>query len=205
MDGRQARRDRADETDPQEPQMIAAPHKTLTDEQLVAHFRCGDDDAFAEIYRRYRATLIAFATKMLHASGHDPDDVVQDAFMRAFRGLRATACPIALRAWLYMVVRNRALDDLRSCRGTLEYDEAQTARPDWYADPAQRLSDRDELRRLVEEIGRLPRRQRMALVLRELDGCTHAQTARALQTTVPGTKSLLVRARSNLGTALRAA
>ena len=186
--------------------MIAAPPKTLTDEQLVARFRCGDDDAFAEIHRRYRPALTAFATNMLRASGHDADDVVQDALIRAFRGLRATAGPMALRAWLYMIVRNRALDELRSCQGSpLEYDEAQTARPDRHADPAQRVGDQDELRRIVEQIGRLPRRQRMALVLRELDGCTHAQTARAMQTTVPGTKSLLMRARTNLTTALRAA
>ena len=185
--------------------MIAPPPKTLTDELLVARLRTGDDDAFAEIHRRYRPALTAFASKMLRASGHDADDVVQDAFIRAFHGLRATAGPMALRAWLYMIVRNRALDELRSCQDPLEYDEAQTARPDWHADPAQRVSDQDDLRRLVEEIGRLPRRQRMALVLRELDGCTHAQTARALRTTVPGTKSLLVRARTTLGTALRAA
>ena len=185
--------------------MVAAPPKTLTDERLVARFRSGDDDAFAEIHRRYHPALTAFATNMLRASGHDADDVVQDAFIRAFRGLRATAGPMALRAWLYMIVRNRALDELRSSHRPLEYDEAQTAQADLHADPAQRVSDQDDLRRIVEQIGRLPRRQRMALVLRELDGCTHAQTARALQTTVPGTKSLLVRARTNLGTALRAA
>lgn len=184
--------------------MIAAPPKTLTDEQLVARFRAGDDAAFTEIHRRYRPALLAFATKMLHASGHDPDDVVQDALIRAFRGLRATCGPMAVRPWLYMIVRNRALDELR-CRQPLEYDDAQSGRADLFADPAQRVGDQDELRRIVAEIGRLPRRQRMALLLRELDGCTHAETARALQTTVPGTKSLLVRARSNLGTALRAA
>jgi len=185
--------------------MIPAPHSTLTDEQLVARFRSGDDGAFAEIDRRYRPALLAFAARTLSGSGHDPDDVIQDALIRAFRGLRCTAGPMALRAWLYMIVRNRALDDLRSTHAAVQYDEAQAGRPDWHADPAQRVSDHDELRRIVEQIGRLPRRQRIALVLRELDGCTHAETARRLQTTVPGTKSLLVRARSNLGTALRAA
>lgn len=185
--------------------MIAPPLPTLTDEQLVARFRSGDDAAFAEIHRRYRPALLAFATQMLRASGHDPDDAIQDTFIRAFRGLRCTDGPMAVRAWLYMIVRNRALDELRSRPAPLEYDETYEARPDWKADPAQRVDDQDELRRIVDEIGRLPRRQRMALVLRELDGRTHAETAHALHTTVPGTKSLIMRARSNLDTALRAA
>jgi len=185
--------------------MIAVPIPTLTDEQLVAHFRDGDDAAFDEIHRRYRPALLRFATKMLRASGHDPDDIVQDAFIRAFRALRCTDAPMALRAWLYMIVRNRALDELRSSRNAVQFDDALSAPPDWRTDPAQQVGDGDELRRIVDEIGRLPRRQRMALVLRELDGRTHAETARALDTTVSGSKSLIVRARSNLGTALRAA
>ena len=63
---------------------------------------------------------------------------------------------------------------------------------------AVRRSERDEMRQIVAEIARLPERQRMALVMREFDGCSHVETARRLQTTVPATKSLIIRARSNL-------
>jgi DNA-directed RNA polymerase specialized sigma24 family protein len=61
------------------------------------------------------------------------------------------------------------------------------------------------MRQLVAEIGRLPERQRMAIVLREFDGRSHADTARALHTTVPATKSLIIRARTTLGAAVAAA
>jgi RNA polymerase sigma factor (sigma-70 family) len=141
---------------------------------------------------------------MLQGSGHDPEDIVQDAFMRAYRGLRVTDRPMALRPWLYMIVRNRALDELRAPQRSDVYDdEAPRAAPD--GDPAQCCAERDEMRFIVAEIARLPERQRIALVMREFDGRTHAETARALHTTVPATKSLIIRARSNLTAAVQAA
>ncbi len=181
---------------------------TLTDDQLVARFRRGDDAAFGEIHRRYRPALVAFAAKMLRGTGHDADDVVQESLIRAFRGLRATAGAMTLRAWLYMIVRNRTLDELRAARRLEGYDDAVAPHHALMVvnrDPAETLAERDQLQRIVGEIGRLPRRQRMALVLCEVDGRSHAETARALQTTVPATKSLVFRARSNLRSALQAA
>lgn len=185
--------------------MIAPPPTTLSDDQLVTRFRAGEDAAFSEIHRRYRSALTSFARRILNGSGHEADDIVQDAFIRAYRGLRVTDRPMVLRPWLYMIVRNRALDELRAPqRGGCLHDEiGLTAVPS--ADPAHRVAEREEMRELVVEIGRLPERQRMALVMREFDGRSHAETARALDTTVPATKSLIIRARSNLGAALHAA
>jgi RNA polymerase sigma factor (sigma-70 family) len=185
--------------------MTAHPAARLTDDQLVARFRDGDDAAFSEIHSRYRAALTAFARRMLHGSGHDAEDVVQDAFMRAYRGLRATDRAMALRPWLYMIVRNRAFDELRAPQRTVGYDDETVMRAAPESDPACGFAVRDEMRQIVAEIGRLPERQRIALVMREFDGRSHVDTARALRTTVPATKSLIVRARSNLQTALHAA
>ena len=185
--------------------MTAAPHSGRTDDELVASFRRGDDAAFTAIHDRYRTPLIGFARRMLRGAGIDADDVVQDAFIRAYRGLRVTDRPMVLRPWLYMIVRNRALDELRAPQRTDPFDEQTGLVAVPAADPAQRVADRDEMRQIVEEIGRLPERQRMALVMREFDGRSHAETAAALETTVPATKSLIVRARSNLGAALVAA
>lgn len=185
--------------------MIAPPPACLTDAQLVEHFRSGDDTAFTEIDRRHRGALTAFARRMLLGSGHDAEDVVQDALIRAHRALRATDRPMALRAWLYMIVRNRALDELRAPQRSEPFDDAITMRTVPGADPAQRLAEHEEVRRIVAEIGRLPERQRMALVMREFDGRTHAEAACALHTTVSATKSLIVRARGNLQAAAQAA
>lgn len=184
---------------------LPPPLTTLSDDDLVARFRSGDDAPFAEIHRRYRGQLTAFARRMLRGTGHDADDVVQDALIRAYRGLRVTDRPMAVRPWLYMIVRNRALDELRSAPRAGTYDDEFVLNAVPTADAGQQVQQRDEMRRLVAEIGRLPERQRMALVMREFDGCSHVETARRLGTTVPATKSLIIRARSNLCAAVHAA
>jgi RNA polymerase sigma factor (sigma-70 family) len=187
--------------------MIATPLCSLSDADLVARFRTGDDGAFTAIHDRFRAPLLAFARRLLRGSGHDAEDVVQDAFIRAYRGLRVTDRPMVLRPWLYMIVRNRALDALRTPNRTDCFDDQAggLAAVPATSDPAQCYADRAEMRELVAEIGRLPERQRMALVLREFDGRSHIETARALNTTVPATKSLIIRARTTLGAAVAAA
>jgi RNA polymerase sigma factor (sigma-70 family) len=179
--------------------MLAAPLSSRSDDDLVARFRAGDDGAFTAIHDRFRGPLLAFARRMLRGTGHDAEDVVQDAFVRAYRGLRVTDRPMVLRPWLYMIVRNRTLDELRAPQRTDCFDDQAGLAAVPTADPAECAADRDEMRQLVAEIARLPERQRLALVLREFDGRSHAETARALKTTVPATKSLIIRARSNLG------
>ena len=177
--------------------------RTHTDEQLVARVRAGDDQAFAAIVERYREPLTGFAARMLGGSYADADDVVQDAFIRALPALRRTNNAMALRSWLYMIVRNRAYDQLRGARRT-ETDDALALVPDVAADPAHRAVAREELDELVAAIGALPPRQRLALVGRELQGDSHRDLAGRLGTTVPGVKSLLVRSRQTVAQAIAA-
>src|SRR4051794_21609751 len=179
----------------------------LPDERLVALVRDGRDDAFAAIHLRYCDRLVAFARRLLHGSGHDAEDVVQDAFIRAYNALRATDNEMHLRPWLYMIVRNRAMDDLRRpARVAAELDDVEHFAPaaSYDDDPAIRAAEREMLRDVVAEMQRLPERQRLALVMRELDGATHVEMSERLGTTIPATKSLLVRARTTVQEALAA-
>lgn len=174
-------------------------HDRLTDEQLVARFRAGDQGAFRAIDDRYRAPLLGFARRLLHGTGHDADDVVQDALIRAHAALPASDRPMALRPWLHTIVRHRALDALRAPQrttGTLPEERHLSLVAE--ADPVERALRREELRAVVDAIGELPPRQRAALVGRELCGTRHAELAERLDTTVQGTKSLVIRARTTL-------
>jgi RNA polymerase sigma factor (sigma-70 family) len=65
-------------------------------------------------------------------------------------------------------------------------------------DPLEDAQRREDLRRLVTDVGRLPEQQRSALLMREIDGMSYADLATALDVTVPAVKSLLVRARLGL-------
>src|SRR3954454_20094678 len=168
-----------------------------SDEQLLALFRDGDDEAFRVLYDRYRQRLFAYVRQMLSAgSRQDAEDVLQDVFVRAYGALRHDAREMNVRAWLYRVAHNRCIDPLR--RPVPPAHEVFEASRKPLHDPIEEAQRRDDLRRLVEDVGPLPDQQRSALLMREIDGMAYADLAVALGVTVPAVKSLLVRARIGL-------
>jgi len=167
-----------------------------SDDQLVALFRMGYDDAFGAIHDRYRQRLFAYTRQMLGGARSDAEDVLQDVFLRAYGALRNDDRPVTLRAWLYRVAHNRCIDHLR--RPVPPPAEVyELSRPP-ARDPQDETARREDLRRLVQDVQRLPEQQRSALLMRELDGLSYAELADALDTSVPAIKSLLVRARIGL-------
>jgi RNA polymerase sigma factor (sigma-70 family) len=167
-----------------------------SDDQLVALFRMGYDEAFRTIHDRYRQRLFAYTRQMLAGSRSDAEDVLQDVFLRAYGALRNDDRPVTLRAWLYRVAHNRCIDHLR--RPVPAAAEVyELSRPPEH-DPPDETERREDLRRLVQDVQRLPEQQRSALLMREMDGLTYAELADALRTSIPAIKSLLVRARIGL-------
>ncbi|HEY7618795.1 MAG TPA: sigma-70 family RNA polymerase sigma factor [Solirubrobacteraceae bacterium] len=167
-----------------------------SDDQLVALFRMGYDEAFRAIHDRYRQRLFAYTRQMLSGSRSDAEDVLQDVFLRAYGALRQDDRPVTLRAWLYRVAHNRCIDHLRRPVPPAAEVYELTRTPQH--DPPGETERREDLRDLVKDVGRLPEQQRSALLMRELDGLSYAELADALRTTVPAVKSLLVRARIGL-------
>ena len=156
----------------------------------------GYDDAFGTIHDRYRQRLLAYTRQMLGPSRSDAEDVLQDVFLRAYGALRNDNRPVTLRAWLYRVAHNRCIDHLR--RPVPPAAEIYELSRTPAHDPQAETVRREDLRRLVQDVQRLPEQQRSALLMRELDGLTYAELADALDTSVPAIKSLLVRARVGL-------
>ena len=180
-----------------------------SDEQLVRLFRAGSDEAFRVIHDRYRTRLFAYARQMLGGSRADAEDALQDVFVRAYGALRANDRDVSLRAWLYRIAHNRCIDELRRPGGfgpahpavsseVLELVHAPAS------DPMEAVERRESLRRLVEDVQRLPEQQRSALLMREISGMAYQDLAAALDVTVPAVKSLLVRARIGLAQAAEA-
>jgi RNA polymerase sigma factor (sigma-70 family) len=168
-----------------------------SDDQLVALFRAGSDDAFRVLHDRYRQRLFAYVRQMLASSSRqDAEDVLQDVFVRAFGALRADAREVNVRAWLYRVAHNRCIDHLRRPVPPAAEIFAVSRKP--LHDPVDEAQRRDDLKRLVADVARLPEHQRSALLMREIDGMSYADLASALDVTVPAVKSLLVRARVRL-------
>jgi RNA polymerase sigma factor (sigma-70 family) len=167
-----------------------------SDDQLVALFRAGSDEAFHAIHDRYRQRLFAYARQMLAGSRQDAEDALQDVFVRAYSALRADSRPVSLRAWLYRIAHNRCIDQLR--RPAPVPTEMVDLKFDSLQDPLVAAERSQQLRQLVADVQRLPDQQRSALLMRELQGMSYADLAVALDVSVAAVKSLLLRARTSL-------
>lgn len=174
------------------------PRSRTGDADLARRIAAGDDAAFATLDARHRRALVRYARSLLRRSEHDAEDVVQDVLIRAHAILRDDAGPEELRPWLYRLVRNRAIDEVRRARwgaDALDDDSVVAAERE---DPEAVLKRREDLRRLVDDLADLPVRQRTALLARELDDQTPEQVAAQLGVSVPAAQMLATRARENL-------
>jgi RNA polymerase sigma factor (sigma-70 family) len=159
------------------------------DRRLVRLVREGYEAAFEEIVRRYRKPLDRFAAAFV---GGRSEDVTQDAFSKALLALRGTTVEIELRPWLYRIVRNTALNDLRD--GPPPTEELGEAIPGGLSAAAE-AERREEIAELMERLRALPEPQRAAIVMRELEGLSHEEIAAALGVSGGAARQAIYRAR----------
>ncbi|MCW2990809.1 MAG: polymerase sigma factor [Solirubrobacterales bacterium] len=145
------------------------------------------------IVARYRQPLVVAARRLLGKTGGDPEDVVQEAFLRAFLALSRDRRPMALRSWLHCVVRNCAIDELRRVRAAALEEERGTG------DETVRCAEsRSQMSVLLAAMMRLPERQREALVLTVIRDQSYAAVADELGLSISAVKALISRARRGL-------
>ncbi len=176
--------------------------KLQGDAKLIAMARHGNAGAFETIVDRYQSRLLGFCRQML-GSTEDAEDVLQEVFVNAYRAMLADEREINLRPWLYRIARNRCLNHLR--KPTADAQESMDMVPAVEAaSTAAKVSNREEFRQLLTDVGKLPETQRSALLLREMDAMSYEEIAATMETSVPSVKSLLVRARISLAEASQA-
>jgi len=165
----------------------------FSDERLVKEAQRGSEAAFEVIYDRYHRQLLTFCRHML-GSREDAEDAVQHAFSSAFRALPGNEHPAQLKAWLYPIVRNRALTVLRARKDEPVRDFDGPS----FEGLSDKVEQRAELKELVADLQDLPERQREALVLAEVSGLGHLQVAEVLDCEVKQVKALVYQARTAL-------
>jgi RNA polymerase sigma-70 factor, ECF subfamily len=197
---------------------------TAADEQdLLRAAVAGDERAFDELIEVHRAGLRAHCYRML-GSLHDADDALQDAMLRAWRGLARFEGRSSVRSWLYTIATNAALDltrhrsrrELPVGFGTPAGPGADMADgvfdPIWLEPFPDRLLPEEarfspeasyEQRESIEiafvvALQALPAQQRAAFLLREVLGFSAADIASQLGTSVAAVTSLLQRARARI-------
>jgi RNA polymerase sigma-70 factor (ECF subfamily) len=154
-----------------------------TDADLVRAYRGGDESGASELVARHAAGLARF----LSGTGADPgeiDDLVQEAFFRAFRALDSWRGESAFRSWLLTIGSNLVKDQYRRRKGRqlLSLEDHDVAAQD---DPAATLDASEAERSLADGMTRLPRLQREVFLLRAQQGMAYEEIARVLDTT-PG-------------------
>jgi RNA polymerase sigma-70 factor (ECF subfamily) len=192
--------------------------------KLLDAARAGDEDAFRQLVEPHHSELHAHCYRML-GSVHDADDALQEALLRAWRGLAAFEGRSSLRAWLYRIATNVCLDTIaRRPRRALPMDHGPAAGPGdelgepvvesvWiepYADQSLELESgvaspeaRYEAREAVElafiaALQHLPATQRAVLILRDVLGYSARETADVLDTSVASVNGALRRARTTV-------
>src|SRR5205823_12514844 len=124
-------------------------------------------------------------------------DVLQEVFAASYRAIGADEREIFVRPWLYRIARNMCLKHIGKRRPATDGGVEELDLPA-AGGTVEAVNMREDLRQIVGDVQELPETQRTALLLREIDGLSYDQIAGAMDTSVPGVKSLLVRARVSL-------
>ena len=202
--------------------MAAYRAHALPEPRLLAAARHGDEGAFAGLVEPYRSELHAHCYRML-GSVYDADDALQDALLRAWRGLKGFQGRSSLRSWLYTIATNCCLNQIaRRPKRVLPIDYGPPTDPhvapgepivesvwlepypdetlgleDGFAAPEARYEQREAVElAFIAALQHLPANQRAVLILREVLGFSAKETAETLETSVASVNSALQRART---------
>lgn len=147
------------------------------DRACVDRIRAGDVNAFESLYRAWWQPLYAFAFRYVQTK-EEAEEVVQDVFARIWRGRENWRPPGAVRNYLYLAVRNSALDRLRRSDVARRWraGEAATGRVE-APDIEQQIESSDLMAGIERALGELPSRRRAVCILRFIDGLSYAQIA----------------------------
>jgi len=176
------------------------------DERAVTRFLAGDVVGFEQIVRHYSAALFSLAARLVGPA--EAEDVVQETFLRAYRGLESFRGESSLKTWLYAIALNRA----RARHGTLsrlralfapkpardDLADALDDAPDPGLGPEEATLAREQRSRLRAAIGGLPEEFRTAVILRDLEGLSYQEIAEVLQVPIGTVRSRIARGRSLL-------
>jgi RNA polymerase sigma-70 factor (ECF subfamily) len=192
--------------------------------ELLERARAGDGEAFREVAEPHRHELQLHCYRML-GSVQDAEDALQEALVRAWRGLEKFEGRSSLRSWLYRIATNTSLDAIqRRPKRVLPIDYGPAADPhggvgeplvesvwiepypdetlaieDGYASPDARYEQREAVElAFIAALQLLPANQRAVLILREVLGFSAQETADALDTSVASVNSALQRARATI-------
>lgn len=172
--------------------------ESLTDEEVVNRVRSGETALYEVIMRRYNQRLYRIARAILR-NDIEAEDVMQDAYVRAFTHLDQFAARAPFASWLTRIAVNEALARRRSSKQHQEVDaedfDGEITMQDLYKSPnPEQDASSAQLREFLEQaVLDLPEQYRTVVMLRDIEELSTAETADALDLTVENVKIRLHR------------
>lgn len=187
---------------------------TIRDEAaLIRAAQRGDQDAFAELVQSYDQGVLRLALNLLR-SQEDARDIYQEAFLRVYRNLHNFRFDCSFQTWLYRIVTNLCLDQLRKRKVRKEEPavldttdgpiDRMSALPEERAesDPQRKLLSEELQGRIRQTMAELTPRERMVFELRHFQGMRLRAIGEVLGTSEEAAKNCLFRATQKMRTAL---
>jgi RNA polymerase sigma-70 factor (ECF subfamily) len=176
--------------------------KGARDLDLVVRSKAGDTEAFGELVRRYQKPVFRIILRMVK-SMDDADDLTQDTFVRAYRGLKTFKEEFDFHPWLYRIAYNQTINFLNKRKRQAAVDLEDVPEGDIKAGPApesplQAASRGELLDRVEEALDRLPEDQKTVFLLRVQEGLSYEEIAQTMGTPKGTVMSRLARARMAL-------
>ncbi|MHC4548675.1 MAG: RNA polymerase sigma factor [Planctomycetota bacterium] len=181
-----------------------------SDVELMLAVKAGDEGAFGELVSRHRDSIVNLTYRYL-GNRADAEDLAQEVFLKVYRARMRYEPRAKFTTWLYRVAVNACLNEVRNrkLRPTFgaaalpggEGDEdafVPTLRDADAQSPAEGAAQAELRAQVRAAVDDLPERQRLALLLNKFHGLGYEELAATLEMTIPGVKSLLVRARENV-------
>jgi RNA polymerase sigma-70 factor (ECF subfamily) len=167
-----------------------------SDRRLMRRVAAGDGAAFSQVVGRYGGRLLTVAHRLL-GSRADAEDAVQRALLQCFASAAAYRPRWAVSTWLYRILTNVCVDELRRRAVRVAAHDAPPLAPDQAgARPAEYVD-------LHRALGRVPREARILLALRYVDGLSYGELARIRGISVNTVKSQLARGKALVRDELR--
>jgi RNA polymerase sigma-70 factor (ECF subfamily) len=183
--------------------------RTTADDRIVERLRARDQAAVADLAARYSARIRQLALRCLR-NPEDAEEVVQDVLLKVYQKIEAFRGDSALSSWIYRITFNTAMSRLRALKASradgasrdggwtdrLDGDEAVRREvPDWSSLADDEVMRAEVRRKLVKELGQLPRIYRVPVLLRDVHGLSTEEASAMLRVKDQTLKSRLHRGR----------
>lgn len=180
--------------DPRPESALAQP-----DPEVLRRARKGDDRAFAVIVHAYERLVYTYVFRLVD-DRLLAEDLTQDVFLRAYRGLPGFEGGSAFTTWLFQIAKNRVIDELRANERKLQPLNIDEVTVPTLGEPLFEQAEPIEL--LWAAVGKLTLDLREALLLRDVVGLSYAEMADSLEITLATVKWRIHKARESVQAAL---